>query len=137
MRTYSYLMSGSGLGSDHYVELPETKFFDLLQQMLALVEVDEGWYRAKYQDVDEAVHAGRFSSGKEHYVTAGYFENRFPHAVHVDETWYLAEYPDVAEAIRSGVVRTATEHFERDGFKEGRLPRLGWSLLKSGSIAMA
>ncbi|HEY1858190.1 hypothetical protein [Acidocella sp.] len=131
MWPYSYLMSGSGVAGGHYVELPETKFFDLLQRILVFVEVDEAWYRATYHDVDEAVRAGRLASAREHYVTAGYFENRFPHAIQVNESWYLAEYPDVAEAIRTGLVSSATQHFENDGFKERRLPWRGWSLVKT------
>jgi hypothetical protein len=135
MWPYSYLMSGSSVGGGHYVELLETKLFDLLQQILRLVEVDEPWYRATYRDVDEAVRAGRFASAREHYVISGYFENRFPHAIQVNESWYLAEYPDVAEAIRSGSMSSATQHFESDGFKEGRLPWRGWSLLKTDKLA--
>ena len=137
MWPYNYLMSGSSVGGGHYVELLETKFLDLLQRMLVLVEVDEAWYRATYGDVDEAIRAGRFASAREHYVTSGYFENRFPHAIRVNEAWYLAEYPDVAEALRAGLVSSATEHFESDGFKEGRLPWPDWSLLKTDRIAAA
>ncbi len=136
MWSYSYLMSGSSTAG-HYVELPETKLFGLLQRMLAFVEVDEAWYRVTYRDVDEAIRAGRLASAREHYVASGYFENRFPHEINVNEAWYLAEYPDVAEAIRTGLVSSATEHFESDGFKEGRLPREGWSLLKVDSGAEA
>jgi hypothetical protein len=135
MWPYSYLMSGSSSGGGHYVELLETKLFGLLQRMLAFVEVDEAWYRATYRDVDEAIRAGRLPSAREHYITSGYFENRFPHAIHVNESWYLAEYPDVAEAIRAGLVGSAGQHFESDGYKEGRLPRPGWSLLKTDSVA--
>jgi hypothetical protein len=131
MWSYSYLMSGSGVAGDHYVELPEVKFLALLKKMLVFVEVDEAWYRATYRDVDDAVRAGHLASAREHYAMSGYFENRFPYAIQVDETWYLAEYPDVGEAIRTGLVSSATQHFENDGFKEGRLPRQGWSLVKT------
>ena len=93
MWPYSYLMSGSGVAGGHYVELPESKFFDLLQKILVFVEVDEAWYRATYRDVDEAVHAGRFASAREHYVTSGYFENRFPHAIAVNDPGILRNIP--------------------------------------------
>jgi hypothetical protein len=137
MWPYSYLMSGSSTGGGHYVELLETRLISLLQRMLVLVEVDEAWYRTTYRDVDEAIRAGQLASARAHYVTSGYFENRFPYAIHLDESWYIAEYPDVAEAIRSGSVASARQHFEKDGFKEGRLPRAGWSLSRADSAAAA
>lgn len=136
MWPYSYLMSGNDTDG-HYVELLETKLLGLLQRMLAFVEIDEAWYRITYRDVDEAIRAGRLASAREHYITSGYFENRFPFAIDVNEAWYLAEYPDVAEAIRTGAVSSAAQHFESNGFKEGRLPRPGWSLLKTDSSAVA
>ncbi len=129
MRPYSYLMSASGAGDSHYVELPESKFLDLLQCALLQVEVDETWYLAAYRDVQDAVRAGLVPSARAHYIRAGYFENRFPRPIRVDEAWYLSEYQDVVEAIRAGIFSSAAQHFERDGFREGRLPEPGWSLL--------
>jgi hypothetical protein len=129
MRPYSYLMSASGSGDGHYVELLETKFLELLRYLLVQVEVDEDWYLASYADVREAVEAGQLASARSHYVIAGYFENRLPRQFRVDEDWYLASYPDVAEAIRSGAFTSVAEHFERDGFREGRLAHPQWSLL--------
>jgi hypothetical protein len=122
-------MSGNGSGDGHYVELSETKFMELLRCVLVQVEVDEDWYRSYYRDVDEAIKAGNVSSARQHYINAGYFENRLPRKVVVNERWYLEEYPDVAAAIKFGAFSSATAHFERDGFKEGRLPSEGWSLL--------
>lgn len=128
MPPYSYLMSTSGAAGGHFVELQETKFLELLRCLLVQVEMDESWYRETYKDVDAAVLAGTLKSARQHYIIAGYFENRFPRPVVVDEAWYLKTYPDVAAAIRSGSFTSATQHFERDGFKEGRLPHEGWSL---------
>jgi hypothetical protein len=131
MRAYSYLMNASDGDTGHYVELQEMKFLELLKCLLSRVEVDEAWYRASNQDVDQAIRAGQLESGRHHYIIAGYFENRFPRPIVVDEPWYLAEYPDVAGAIETGAFASASEHFARDGFKEGRLPSRDWSLLGS------
>ena len=129
MRPYSYLMTASATDAGHYVELPEGKFLELLKYLLAQVEVDEEWYRSSYRDVDDAINAGEVKSAKDHYMTAGYFENRFPHAIKVDERWYVEEYPDVASAIQQGAFSSASQHFQKDGFKEGRLPTPNWSLI--------
>ena len=130
MYSYSYLMSDAGPSSGHYVELQEAKLFSLIRQLLGVVEVDEAWYLETNPDVAAEVKSGGLKSGREHYITAGYFENRLPRPVEVDEDWYLAEYPDVAEAIRGGVLPSAAVHFKRSGFLEGRLPHAGWSLLR-------
>jgi hypothetical protein len=122
-------MSATGSSGGHYVELLETKFMELLREILNYVEVDEDWYLATNHDVKDAVRAGDLKSAREHYMFAGFFENRMPRPVTVDEEWYLREYQDVAEAIRAGAFASARQHFERDGFREGRLPRAGWSLL--------
>ncbi|MGC1296606.1 MAG: hypothetical protein WA869_16340, partial [Alloacidobacterium sp.] len=79
-------------------------------------------------DVDAAIRSGEMKTAREHYVRAGYFENRIPRPCPVDETWYLNEYPDVAEAIRFGHFFSAEQHFELAGFGEGRLPHPNWTL---------
>lgn len=129
MRSYNYLISDAGAAGGHYVELPETKLMELLRLVLARVEVDEAWYLASYADVAAAVKSGELASAREHYIRAGYFENRLPRQIEVDEGWYRAEYPDVQAAIRAGAFSNGQQHFESSGFREGRLPRAGWSLL--------
>ncbi len=129
MLSYSYLMGPSSTGDGHYVELLESRFREILRLLLAEVVVDEDWYRDNNQDVDEAIRSGALRSAREHYITAGYFENRLPRPIAVDEPWYLDEYPDVAAAIRQGVFTSATQHFHRDGFREGRRPSAEFSLL--------
>lgn len=130
MNTYGYLMSSSGDENGHYVELLESKFRQLLRCLLVQVEVDEDWYLSSNQDVKAAVRAGSIKSGRDHYISEGYFENRFPRPIQVDEEWYLDQYPDVVAAISAGALKSATHHFESDGFREGRLPEAGWSLLR-------
>ncbi len=129
LRSYSYLMSDSGAAGGHYVELLESKLHEVLQFLLVQVNVDERWYLSAYGDVADAVRAGELKSAKEHYIKAGFFENRLPRPVTVDEQWYIEEYPDVADAVRAGAFTSARQHFEANGFREGRLPHRGWSLL--------
>lgn len=129
MRSYNYLISDTGAADGHYVELLETRLIELLRLLIARVEVDEKWYLATYSDVAAAVKNGQLKSAHDHYVRAGYFENRLPGPIAVDEEWYTEEYPDVLAAIRAGAWKNGQQHFERNGFKEGRLPFAGWSLL--------
>ena len=43
-----------------------------------LPTVDEAWYRKKYQDVDEAISAGKIKSAQEHFESIGVIEGRSP-----------------------------------------------------------
>ena len=128
MIPYSVLVGATGQPGGRYVEVKE----DILRQMLAPflddVIVDEKWYRRTNEDVDVAIRSGEMKSAHEHYVRAGYFEDRLPRPVPVDEAWYLKEYPDVAQAMRDRVFRSVEEHFQQAGFREGRLPHPGWTL---------
>jgi hypothetical protein len=118
----------------HHVEVSESQFRDILQLLLQYVIVDEAWYRSSNEDVDQAIAAGEMKSAKEHYTSAGYFEDRMPRPLIVDEDWYLQAYTDVAEAVRNGVFASAQEHFISAGFREGRVPRANWSLLSGSNI---
>ncbi len=133
MRPYSYLMSPPADGAGHYVEIAEAKFREILRYLLAQVDVDEAWYRARYSDVDGAIRQGKIPTAHYHYIVSGYFENRMPRPFAVDEIWYLSEYPDVAEAIRAGSFASALAHFEQNGFAEGRMPYRNWSLLRQNA----
>jgi O-antigen biosynthesis protein len=54
---------------------------------------DEAWYRRRNPDVAEAVQAGHFSSGFDHYCRAG-FRTRSPHWL-FDVSYYEAGSPDL------------------------------------------
>jgi hypothetical protein len=97
-------------------------FVEIMRTMISGVEVDEAWYARAYEDIGNAVKAGKIRSSKQHFIDDGYFEGRLPFRIPVDERWYLAENPDVAESVRKGVVESAQDHFDRDGYREGRLP---------------
>lgn len=123
--------------ADHHVEVAERRLREFISSLLSYIFVDEDWYRSQNKDVDDAILAGKFSCSKEHYIKAGYFEDRFPHEILVDEPWYLMTYTDVAEAVKKGVYSSAQAHFNSQGFREGRIPSSDWSLLADKSFPSA
>lgn len=128
MFTYSCLR---GKGDDHdgrIIEVVEERLKGLVRHLLSGVEVDERWYLEVNSDVREAIEAGNMISAKDHYVVAGYFEDRWPRPIEVDEDWYFKNYPDVANAIRNNEFTSARQHFAVNGFLEGRIPFRGWTL---------
>ncbi|HEX3862977.1 MAG TPA: hypothetical protein VHY35_14925 [Stellaceae bacterium] len=129
MQSYSSIVGLFGEEGGRYIEVVEHRFHEVIRRLLKDVHVDEVWYRETYQDVEAAIIGGSLSSAREHYITAGYFEDRFPHWIVVDTAWYLQQNSDVAEGIRVGKIKSAEEHFRIAGFREGRLPSPGWSLL--------
>ena len=133
MRSFSYYTDTTSASNGPFVEVRKDQFLELVRAVVEHVEVDETWYRANYKDVNDAIESGAVVSATDHYVKAGYFEDRFPRAIVVDERWYLREYADVAVAIQHGDFISATHHFKQVGFKEGRLPRYKWSLVSKSS----
>ena len=104
------------------VDMSYDELLDLIKTFLRAVPFEEGWYRAAYPDVEEAIRNGAYRSAQQHFVDHGYFEGRRPFPLAVDEAWYLKTYPDVGESVKSGLVESALDHFERHGYEEGRLP---------------
>ncbi len=132
MLPYSYLIGSGANHSGRYTEVVEERLRLLLKPVLNEIVMDEQWYLKVNEDVRRAVETGSFKSARDHYVIAGYFEDRLPRPTIVDEGWYLSLYTDVAEAIRAGKFLTAQEHFNKSGFKEGRLPFQDWNLRSNG-----
>ena len=97
-------------------------FLKILKLMISGLEIDETWYREKYEDIDQAVRSGGIESPKRHFVDDGYFEGRLPYRIVIDSDWYLSEYPDVAESVHRGDFSSAEQHFWQEGYREGRLP---------------
>jgi hypothetical protein len=126
---FSYLLGAGAPPEAQRLEIPEDRFKALLRLLLLSVPVDEPWYLKTNPDVRAAVATGAFSSAREHYVAAGYFEDRWPHPIIVDESWYLAQYPDVKAAIANRGVSSAQDHFNKYGFREGRMPSANWTFL--------
>ena len=123
-------LRGENQPSSACVEIVEVRLRSVLRPIIEQIRVDEHFYLGRNPDVLEKIQSGELYSAKQHYVAAGYFEDRFPRAIAVDEPWYLSAYPDVRQALSNGAFISARQHFERDGFKEGRLPSEGWSLLE-------
>ncbi|MBE7213455.1 MAG: hypothetical protein INR65_20760 [Gluconacetobacter diazotrophicus] len=128
MAFWSYIR-GENQPSAVLVEVVETRLRSVLDPVIARIPVDEDYYLRHNPDVSEKVRSGELASARQHYLGAGYFEDRFPRAIPVDEPWYLSQYPDVKTAVLNGSFTSARQHFEQEGFKEGRLPSAGWSLL--------
>ncbi|TLU70563.1 hypothetical protein [Lichenicoccus roseus] len=128
MRSYGYL-KGAGPKPDQLVSVVRDRLIEILRPILERIIVDDEWYRRNYLDVQAAIAAGEWRSAQEHWVIAGYFEDRLPYPIEVDEGWYLDSYPDVADAVDAAAFADAQQHFMRSGFREGRLPYRGWTLM--------
>jgi hypothetical protein len=79
--------------------LTATAPYDEIQRMIRTLligmDFDEAWYLARNPDIADAVKAGIFKCGKEHFLSDGYFEGRQPFPIDVDAEWYLSRYPEV------------------------------------------
>jgi len=81
---------------------------------------DEIFYLALNPDVVDEITAGNFSSGLEHFLNVGQFENRDPNAL-FDTSFYLETNTGVLAATQAGNL-TAVEHFIEFGQFEFRDP---------------
>lgn len=81
---------------------------------------DEDFYLVQNPDVLQEIAVGNFSSGLEHFVNVGQFENRDPNVL-FDTSFYIETNTGVAAAIEEGIL-TAVEHFLAYGQFEFRDP---------------
>jgi GT2 family glycosyltransferase len=97
-------------------------------------DFDEAGYLAANPDVEAAVAAGVFHSGREHFEVFGEHEGRswrpsipavpsYGSGEDFDEMRYLADHPDVQAAVAAGAFPSGREHFDAFGRREGRKPR--------------
>jgi hypothetical protein len=98
------------------------KLVAMIQRLLVGVEVDEAWYRSRYEDIDQAIKQGIVPSAQSHFVSDGYFEGRLPFPIKVDERYYLSQNDGVADYVKRGLLDSGQKHFDENGYKEGRLP---------------
>jgi hypothetical protein len=98
------------------------KFVEMLRLMIAGIQVDPDWYRARYPDIAGAIDQGIVASPQRHFVDDGYFEGRMPFEIRVDERYYLTANPGVADFVRRGLLADGQQHFDENGYQEGRLP---------------
>ena len=100
---------------------------------------DEGLYRAANPDVNQAVTAGVFKSGLEHFQVSGQFEER-KFSASFDSSYYLTQYSDLAAEASKGKF-SAIQHFLQFGQFEGRNPSALFSteyyLLSYSDVAAA
>ena len=94
---------------------------DAVDGLLLAQFFDESFYLNQNPDVADAVNAGVFSSGYQHFVLSGLAEGRNPSLLY-DEAFYLNNNPDVAQAVASGVFTSGLVHFLQAGHEEGRDP---------------
>ncbi len=98
-------------------------------------QFDEVFYRQQNPDVAEAIEAGFFTSGFDHFQQFGAFEQRLPSEAFAsfDEQAYLAENEDVAAAIPE-FFESGFQHFLLFGSDEGRtapgVPGEGFTLTR-------
>ena len=81
---------------------------------------DENFYLALNPDVVDEIATGNFSSGLEHFLNVGQFENRDPNAL-FDTSFYLETNTGILAATQEGRL-TAVEHFLEFGQFEFRDP---------------
>lgn len=97
----------------------------LLQHAVRNAPFDEQWYLSQNPDVAQALREGRISSAHEHFISAGYFENRLGALAEFDENWYIGKYEDVAKAVKSGKLQSGYAHYQSSGRAEGRAANSG------------
>ena len=84
---------------------------------------DERWYLRCHPDVAEAVRAGTWESGFDHYCREG-LAARSPHWLY-DEDLYRERYPDLADALlQKTTFPNRYAHYLKHGNREGRIAHL-------------
>jgi hypothetical protein len=78
---------------------------------------DEAFYLASHPDVRDAVAAGGYACGHEHYVAHGFVEKRV--AVPIDAAWYARTYPLAAQEIGEGWYADPEHHYVEIGCARG------------------
>lgn len=82
---------------------------------------DELFYLATNLDVADAIEAGLYRTGYEHFFIHGLAEGRSPNP-YFDSDWYGDHNPDVVAAVARGEFNSLLEHFVRFGWQEDRDP---------------
>ncbi|MGK7922412.1 MAG: hypothetical protein AB4080_20645 [Trichodesmium sp.] len=83
-------------------------------------EFDEQGYLRQNPDVAELVQQRKFTSGYDHYVKYGQYENRPGAFKTFNEQEYLRHNPDVVDGIRRGEFKSGYEHYLKYGQYENR-----------------
>ena len=91
----------------HYLTNPTPTTFD------PLAEFSERYYLARYRDVANAVSAGKYRNGYEHFLVEGRDKLRAPHRS-IDLAYYASRQA-VAQDLASGRAHDAFEHYLTHG----------------------
>ncbi len=82
---------------------------------------DPDWYMAMYDEVEDLIADGQYSSALHHFLT-----NRsaahYAGSADFDEAFYATRYPDIGAAITAGALRSGFQHFIDHGRFENRQP---------------
>lgn len=81
---------------------------------------DESYYLANNPDVQAAVNARAFSSGRQHFEQFGLAEGRVSVSPYYNEQFYLRANPDVGAAVAAGALKSGLQHYIQFGEAEGR-----------------
>ncbi len=82
---------------------------------------DPEWYLAMYEEVEDLIADGHYSSPLHHYLTNP-TPQHFAGSADIDESYYSTRYPDIGEAVALGHLRNGYEHFVNHGRFEDRCP---------------
>jgi hypothetical protein len=115
-------MDGDESRPDTQVSMPGRVFRLLMEAALKGEAFDERAYLKANPDVAWSVQKGNAPSALQHYVSAGYFENRPTDMMGFDEEYYLDRYPDVKRAVQVGDCKSGHAHFSGEGVREWRCP---------------
>jgi len=85
-----------------------------------LAMFDEKYYLQTYPDIARAVESGGLSSGRHHYVQAGFKERRLGFLF--DAYWYSVEYPLAAFEVGQGDYADLRQHYVEIGAMRGYKP---------------
>jgi hypothetical protein len=102
------------------------------------VVFNEEAYLNAFKDVADAVKAGTFASGEDHYNKFGKDEKRLDRPEYIaafregfNEEAYLKAFPDVADNVKSGPFLSGMQHYLQFGKTEKRLERPEYIKAKS------
>lgn len=118
------------LGSDFSFKEADTERVSISLGLLKMIiraglkgaSLDEQSYIEANPDLKAAFEAGQISSVFDHWVEAGYFEDRFAATTPFDEAYYLDTYRDVSLSVQQGHIKDAKEHYRTAGEREWRIP---------------
>ncbi len=94
----------------------------LVEAALSNAPFDERSYVSANPDIADAIKRGKVASGRQHYLSSGYYEGRDTGHAGFDEAWYLQRYPDVQLAVQRGESSSGLEHYRGAGIREWRSP---------------